>query len=288
MRVAVSGGAGFLGRATVNRLHGLGHDTLSIDRSTDGHNAEDRWAFDVRNAEAMMKAIDGCDAVIHLAGVLGTSELFDTPELAIDVNVHGTLNVLRACVAAGATYTGIAMPPVFPSIYTATKVCATRLASAFHNKYELPVSHVKAFNAFGPGQAHGHGHPRKIVPAFSVEAWQRKPLTIWGDGEQTVDLIHTDDLAHLLVDAIGFGNDETFDGGTGTSMTVNEVARWVNMVAMNQHSGVQHMPMRPGEIPTKIQAQGEGWDLLDWRPRLQMQSFADAVLSYTELAERSA
>lgn len=283
MRVAVSGGAGFLGRATVARLHDLGHTAVTIDRHTDGNEGDDRYKADVRDPDMMMSAIKGCDAVIHLAGVLGTSELFDTPELAIDVNVRGTLNVLQACVAAGATYTSIGMPPVFPSLYTATKVCASRMASAFHNAYQLPVSHVTAYNAFGPGQAHGEGHPRKIVPAFSFEAWQKKPLTIWGSGDQTVDLIHTDDLARMLVDAIRFGNDENFDGGTGVALTVNDVATWVNDIA-NNAAGVQHLPMRTGETPTNIVAAGAGWDALGWQPRLEYGKFCDAVRSYRDMA----
>jgi hypothetical protein len=96
-------------------------------------------------------------------------------------------------------------------VYTATKVAATRLASAYHHTHGLPVSHVRAFNAFGPGQAHGPGHPQKIIPTFAVEAWAGRPIPIWGDGNQTVDLIHTSDLARMLVDAIDHGDDVTFD-----------------------------------------------------------------------------
>lgn len=280
MKIAVTGGAGFIGRACVNLIQDQGYQAVTIDRHTDGNEGDDRYQADVRDGDRIRSAIKGCDRVIHLAGVLGTSELFETPDLAIDVNVNGTLRVLEACRDAGAGYVGIAMPPVFPSIYTATKVCATRLASAFHNAYGLPVSHVTAYNAYGPGQAHGPGHPRKIVPSFSTEAWAGLPITIWGDGTQTVDLIHTDDLAKMLVQATDFGNDEYFDGGTGDAFTVNEVAAWVNNIAGQPQDSVQHFPMRMGEQATDIRAGGAGWDLLGWQPRLEYGKFNEAVRSY--------
>jgi UDP-glucose 4-epimerase len=234
---------------------------------------------DIRDDDDVMAAVYGCDAVIHLAGVLGTHELFDTPQLAIDVNVSGTLNVLEACKAHGAAYVGITMPPVFPSIYTATKTAATRLASAYHHTHGLPVSHVRAFNAFGAGQKHGEGHPRKIVPSFATQAWAEEPIGIWGDGEQTVDLIHVDDLGRILVRALKYGDDETFDGGTGIPLTVNEVADLV-LELTGSRAGKAYLPMRRGETPTRVVASGENWHKLDCRPPWRPEAFKQAVCWY--------
>jgi UDP-glucose 4-epimerase len=257
--ILVTGGAGFIGSAVCSELEARGVEPKVVDLP----------AGDVRSTTGMRRAVKGCDGVIHLAGVLGTHELFDRPRLAIDVNIVGTLNVLEACRDHDARYVGITMPQVFPSVYTATKTAATRLASAFHHSYGVPVSHVRAFNAYGPGQAHGPGHPQKIVPTFAVEAWNNRPIPIWGDGTQTVDLIHTDDLAGMLVDALAFGDDQTFDGGCGVPVTVNALASWV-LNRTGSTAGVQHLPMRRGEIPTHIVAEGEGWDLLNWKPEFDI------------------
>lgn len=268
----VTGGFGFIGRQVVREAAVRGWDVRVVDRSA---------GADIRDRAAMFAAVEDCAAVIHLAGVLGTHELFDTPQLAVDVNVSGTLNVLDACVHHRASFTGITMPQVFPSVYTATKTAATRLASAYHHSLGLPVSHVRAFNAFGAGQAHGPGHPQKIVPTFAVEAWAGRPIPIWGDGTQTVDLIDTGQLARMLVDAVDHGDDVTFDGGSGVALTVNRVAEMV-LTLTGSTAGVEYLPMRRGEVPTQIVATGEGWDRLEWRPSLDWDEFADTVRAYKD------
>lgn len=271
-RMVVTGGFGFIGRQVVREAAVRGWDVRVVDRSA---------GADIRDRDAMFAAVEDCAAVIHLAGVLGTHELFDTPQLAVDVNITGTLNVLDACVHHRASFTGITMPQVFPSVYTATKTAATRLASAYHHSHGLEVSHVRAFNAFGAGQAHGAGHPQKIVPTFAVEAWAGRPIPIWGDGTQTVDLIDTGQLARMLVDAVDHGDDVTFDGGSGVALTVNRVAEMV-LTLTGSTAGVEYLPMRRGEVPTEIVATGDGWDRLDWRPSFDWDEFADTVRWYRD------
>ena len=268
MRIAVTGGSGFIGRAAVAAATALEHQAWSFDTAHGGDVLGD------------LSGLDGADTVIHLAGVLGTAELFDDPHRAVDVNVHGALNVLEWCRDHGAHYVGITMPPVFPSIYTATKIAADRLASAFHHAYGLPVSRVRAFNAYGPGQAHGPGHPQKILPTFATEAWAGRPIPVWGSGEQFVDLVHADDVGTMLVAAAQYGGDDTvFDAGTGTPVSVNELAHRVLDIT-GSTAGIRYLPMRKGERETAISAAGEGWNRLIWKPKLDWGRVADAVRSY--------
>ena len=125
------------------------------------------------DAGAISRALAPCDAVIHLAGILGTEELFHDPHRAVDVNIKGTLNVLEACRMHELGHVGVTMLQVWENVYQATKNCAAdRLASAWHRHYGMPVSHVRAFNGFGPGQAFGPGHSRKIFPTFAAAAWK--------------------------------------------------------------------------------------------------------------------
>lgn len=245
MRVVVTGSAGFIGRATVTALEADGHAVVRFDTSN-GH--------DVRDDLAVDKMFRGADAVIHLAGVLGTSELFDQAQQAVTVNVGGAVNVLDACKRHGLAYVGISMPDCWPSLYQATKLAGVRIAAAYQHAHGVPVTHVRAFNAYGPGQAHGPGHPQKIVPTFAAKAWAGEAMPIWGDGSQTVDLVHVDHIASCLATAavesvagtFGFGQAETWDAGSGLELSVLDVARLVG--ARCGSTRVEFLPMRAGEL----------------------------------------
>jgi UDP-glucose 4-epimerase len=270
MRIAVTGGAGFIGKATVDRARGLGHEAWRFDRA-DGHDV----LTDLSN-------LDGAECVIHLAGALGTSELFDFPEHAVDANIKGTLAILKWCARNDASFVGITMPDSdWANVYQATKLCSMKLATAWHRNFGVPVSHVRAFNAYGPGQKHGAGHPQKFLPTFASMAWRGEPIPIWGDGLQSVDAIHVDEVARMLVDATRFGNDEIFDAGTGVAVTVNRIASFVNRTCGQPDTNVVHYPMRLGETPqTHIRAKGAGWSLLDWRPTMNWERVKETVEWY--------
>jgi UDP-glucose 4-epimerase len=267
MRVAVTGSSGFIGRHVVEALESRGHEVVEIDHMR---------GVDILGP-GLMERLEWCNSVIHLAGVLGTAELFDNAEMAIDVNVKGTLRVLQACQEFGLGYVGITMPPVWANVYQATKAAARSLASSWHRHYHVPVSHVRAFNVFGPGQK--SGLPQKIVPTFATRAWAEESIPIWGDGRQTVDLIYVKDVAHMLADAIAFERDEVFDAGTGMATQVNTVAQWILSITHSE-AGVEYLPMRMGEHGEGVVAMGDGWDRLDWRPTFSMEDFTYTVESY--------
>ena len=281
MRLAVTGGAGFLGRSVVEFGLQAGHDMHVIDRN----NTRTGVAADVSNWDDIADALDsiGPEHVIHLAGMLGTAELFDPPAAsrAVQVNVGGALNVIQWCTEQRAGYTTITMPDSgWANVYAATKRCAVDLAEAYRRHKDLRVSNVCAYNAYGPNQKHGKGHPQKIIPTFAHWAWANQPIQVWGDGEQTVDLVHADDIARMLVDAVDFGMGETFDAGTGESFTVNQVADFVIEVT-GSTAGIEYLPMRAGEDPrTEIVATGRGWDLLDWHPTLDWADLRTCIESY--------
>jgi len=251
MKITITGGKGFIGDATARIAKDWGHEVTFFDRR------------DGNDIMGDLSALEGSKAVIHLAGVLGTHELFDDIQGAIDLNITGSYRIMQWCLDHHANYVGILMPDVFPSIYTATKVASSRLAKALHHSRGLKCSHVRAFNVFGPGQAVGPGHPQKLVPTAAVAAWNGEAIPIWGDGTQCVDLIYVDDVGKLLVTAAeNFEDNEVFDAGTGIALRVDMVANMIKNMA-GSNSLLQYLPMRDGETPTKICAEGEGWELLD-------------------------
>jgi UDP-glucose 4-epimerase len=276
VKVLVTGGSGWIGQATCRALKRAGHEFVVFDRRDQG---------DVRDRTQVVRAIGRVDHVIHLAGLLGTHELFRNPHEAVEVNVLGSLNITRACADTGRVgLTEITMPRVNPSLYAATKACAMDLALAYVDSGYLQASFVRAYNAYGPGQAYGGDHPQKIVPTFASKGWAGEPLPIWGDGKLLTDLVHVDDIARMLVEAMRFGDGQTFDAGTGYAQPVLSVAERV-IELTGRRSKVDHLDRRPGErlVSTDADYAGgkEGWDLLGgWHPVFDPERFAEAVESY--------
>lgn len=288
MKVLVTGGNGWIGRATCRELERQGYDYLTFDRHPGPKSALVDGELDIRNERQVYGAVLGADHVIHLAGVLGTHELLDSVHQAVDINVMGSINVIGACVKYDVPLTQITMPRVNPSVYAATKSCAMDLSEAMRHAEGLKVSYVRAYNAYGPGQAYGGDHPQKIIPTFASKAWAGEALPIWGNGMLWCDLVHVDDVARMLVAALGFGNGQVFDAGSGYPQTVLEVARKVIRIVEDEkgphYGGIMHLPPRKGErteSTDKDVATGEGWNLLEgWRPIFDPERFKDAVLSY--------
>lgn len=270
MRIAITGGSGFIGSHVIRLANEQGHEAWTFDRS-DGH--------DIMGS---LDGLGGADCVIHLAGVLGTHELFDRVQEAIDINITGSYRVMRWCLNNDASYVGITMPDAFPSIYTATKIATQRVATALHHSRGLRVSHVRAFNAYGPWQKYGGGHPQKIIPTFARKAWDDFPIPVWGDGTQTVDLIHARDIAKVIMVATGLHKNQTIDAGTGLGISVNEVANWI-IQHTGSRAGISYQKMRDGEDPTQIVATGENWWALgEWRPKMDWELLRETVDWYKD------
>jgi UDP-glucose 4-epimerase len=271
--ITVTGGKGFIGAHVARYAEAAGHTVRFFDKR-EGH-----------NILGSLAGLDGSDAVIHLAGVLGTLELFDTIEDAVTFNVLGSARVAQWCSEHDVQYTGILVPDVFPSIYCATKYGAKRITDALHDNGRLRVAHVIAFNAFGPGQAYGPGHPRKFGPTFSVAALNGKPVPIWGDGGNLIDPTPVEVVARMLVDATDYNDNPVFDGGIGIATTVNHVADLIRGIAC-EITGLDpvphaHEPMRIGEAPTNVAARGRGWDRLSWDPQDYIETWNGSFLRET-------
>lgn len=194
MIIAVTGGDGFIGRYVQSRLRELDIEPVVFDINYDITN-------DVTDRESVEEFLGGgqTDAVIHLAGLLGTHELWDTAEDAIDVNIKGGLNVGRWCADNDVKMVSIEQPHIWYNVYEASKLAVRRMLTGLHYDQGLRVDFVTAHNAFGPGQAYGDGHPRKILPTFSTQAWAGGPIEIWGTGRQQVNLVYAGDVADALV-----------------------------------------------------------------------------------------
>lgn len=249
MKILVTGGSGFIGSYVVARLEKLGHQAIVFD-----HRARLATDFlgDVRDFTSVSEAVAVSDAVVHLAGVLGTAETVNEPRPAVETNIFGGLNVFQACRNYGKRCVYIAVGNHWMNnSYSITKTTAERFAFMFNKEHGTEIAVVRALNAYGPGQK---AEPvRKITPNFIIPCLRGEPIVIYGDGEQIMDMIHVDDVADVLCRALLLDHGvygRPFEAGTGRRTTVNEIAQAViNAVGAGS---VVHVPMRAGEVEQSV------------------------------------
>lgn len=245
-RVLVTGGDGFIGRYVTHRLEELGIEVATYDI---------QQGFDVLDMPALALATRTFEpeGIIHLSGVLGTHELSKDRNRAIDVNIKGAVNVANAALAMDAKMVSIEQPHIWYNTYEATKFAARRILISMAHDEGLKVDFVTAHNAYGPGQAHGEGHPQKIIPTFATKAWAGEEIPIWGNGEQKVNLVYAGDVADQLVTRVLQPQSSPlveWQAGIDELFTVNEVADNVNRIVKRftgSFVSVENLEMRSGE-----------------------------------------
>lgn len=241
MRVLITGGSGFIGSAVQRELERRGSEFVPFDHPND-----------IRDTEAVVDATRHVDAVINLAGILGTSETFGAEREVVDVNISGALSVAEACRLHGVPMVQIGTGHRGqPNPYAITKACAEDLLLARGDAVNI----VRAFHAYGPGQKafppHGKSSVRKIIPSFVCRALTGMPIEINGDGSQVVDMVHVDEVARILLDALAAPYGRTLEAGTGCGSSVDDVALDV-LMACGSESEIVHLPNRPGEPPGAV------------------------------------
>lgn len=250
MRVMVTGGSGFIGGFIVDQLAAEGHEVLIYDIAKPEFTLPHNVVYvngDTRYADQLTAAMQGCEEVYDVAGVLGTSELMLCNEQSVDVNIRGAVNVLEA---ARRNKVSRVFHPTKPNdwlnTYSITKFAAEQFCFMFQQNFGMQVAVLKWFNAYGPRQ---HLYPvRKAVPLFIAQALRGQPLEVFGDGEQTVDMIYVTDIAKIAIRAcreLGRSS-KVIDVGCGLPITVNQLAQKI-IDACGSKSEIKHLPMRSGE-----------------------------------------
>lgn len=258
MKILVTG-CGFIGSHVVEQLLEQGHEVSVFDRCRKQEwpgNWKDRVTFylgDIRDREAVMEAVYRHEAVINLAGILGTMETVDNPHPSVDTNIHGALNIFEGCRPNSMNKNGVRGVQIgvgnhfMNNTYSITKTTAERFAFMFNKELGTKIATVRGLNGYGEYQK--HKPVRKITPNFIVRALNHIPIEIFGDGEQIMDMIYVKDLAEVLIRSVTRDHgifDQVFEAGTGRRTTVNDIARVINDIAGNQ-AGLKHLPMRAGE-----------------------------------------
>jgi UDP-glucose 4-epimerase len=321
MKAVVIGGSGFVGLHVAAELSRENPDNevviFDISRPQFPLFKNVKYVFgDVRNPALLDKAIYKADEVYDCAGLLGTSELIEMAALAADTNIVGCLNILDACRRENIRreadkFPGLEVKIFHPTkpcfrtgpdkewenVYTITKFTAERFCMMYKEQFGLSIAVTRWLNCCGDFQ---HLFPiRKAFPLMIILALNNLDLEIYGDGQQTVDVIDVRDIAKISLLAcrkLGHYNG-VVEVGSGSKTTVVKMAEDI-ISATNSQSRVKFLPMRSGEVKnTEICADTSnlkkllGYDLqfsyeqtlkdsVDWYSRLTKYEVRNALQFY--------
>ena len=287
--VVITGGAGFIGSHVVDLALAEGARVVVIDDLSSG--SPDNVPQDVRldvlditDRPALDAAIDGArpEVVYHLAAQASVTRSVADPVRDLEVNVLGTLNVLRAAErhrapvvfasTGGAIYgdgaslpTNETSPPAPISPYGASKWAAEAYVNTWREASGIPHAVCRLANVYGPRQrAHGEAG---VVAIFSHLLWQSQAPTLYGFGRATRDYIHVADVARALRAAVGHGG--TFNIATGAETDVLTLFELLRAIA-----GAELEPelaaLRSGELERSCMDPGHAARELGWRAEIPL------------------
>ena len=249
-KVLVTGGQGFIGSHVISKLLGRGYQVVSFDRRfCKPVKGVKNFVADIRDKNAVDQAVFDCDGVIHLAGILGTSETLQHIIETNEINIMGTLNVFEAVKKYGKRCVYITLPDVWHNVYAITKRTAKDFALLYNREFGTHINVVRGFNVYGEGQK--FKPVRKFAPSFIIRAIMGQPLQVYGDGSQLVDLVYVGDTAEILVRALELDKvaDEVIDAGSGKGEPLIKVAKLISGMLKAK---IEFLPMRPGETSKAI------------------------------------
>lgn len=299
-RVAVTGGAGFIGSHLVDRLLADGHRVLAIDNFSNGgprnlvqHQGNsdlELMELDVRDLKSAH--LDGVQWLFHLAALADIVPSIEEPLSYYEANVTGTARTLEACRGASierfvyaASSSCYGIPDQYPTPedaparpqypYALTKYLAEETVMHWQQVYGLPALSLRFFNVYGP-RSRTTGTYGAVFGVFLAQLLAGKPLTIVGDGTQTRDFTYVTDIVDALVtaarsDVVG----ERINIGSGNPQSVLRLA---DLLAGER----VHIPKRPGEPDCTQADTAKAKSLLAWESQVE---FAEGVALMLENIE---
>jgi dTDP-glucose 4,6-dehydratase len=296
-RVLITGSDGFIGSHLTELLVRQGYDVRAfvlynsfnslgwLDRCAEDVRGQfDVFSGDIRDSQGVRQAMQGCDAVLHLAALIAIPYSYHSPDTYVDTNIKGTLNILQAARELGVArvihtstsevYGTACFVPITEkhplkgqSPYSATKIGADQLALSFHASFETPVCIIRPFNTYGPRQS-----TRAVIPTI---------ITQLANGQRQIKLgaIHpTRDFNYVVDTTSGFlaalrsdhGVGEVINLGSNFEVSIGDTAQLIaEVMGVELEILTDEQRLRPekSEVERLWADNAKARKLLNWSPQ---------------------
>jgi len=293
MKYLVTGGAGFIGSHITRTLLERGDQVRILDNFSSGKRENlkgldvELIEGDLRDASKVAEAVKGMDIVFHEAAFVSVAESMEKPLECLDVNVTGTSIVFEAARKAGVKRVVIASSAavygdseVYPlsedsplrqlSPYATSKRIDEKYAELFTNYFGLEVAALRYFNVYGPRQRPDSMYAA-AVPIFIRRMLDNKPITVYGDGGQTRDLVNVRDVvqANLLASEHPAAPGKIFNVCTGVETRLLDLLNILYEIFPNAPKHV-HAEPRAGDIYRSIGTPKKIMETLGFKPNVTL------------------
>lgn len=309
-KILVTGADGFIGSHLTEELVRKGYSVKAFAF----YNSFNNWGWldsldknimqnvevftgDIRDPHGVKKAMNGCNAVFHLAALIGIPFSYHSPDAYVDTNIKGTLNVLQASrelelervlvtstseVYGTAQYVPIDEKHPFQgqSPYSATKIGADRLAESFYRSFNLPVSIVRPFNTYGPRQS-----ARAVIPTIISQLLAGKEEIKLGSLTPTRDFNYVKDTANGFISI--YESDKTIGEeiniATGVEISIGDIAKEL-IAQINSSAKIicDEERIRPekSEVNCLLGSNEKIYRLTDWKPQWMLKSGIEETIKW--------
>ncbi len=304
--ILVTGGAGFLGSHLCERLLALGHDVLCVDNffSSEKENVRhllDNPYFELKRHDITFPLHVEVGQIFNLACPASPIHYQRDPVQTLKTSVHGAINMLglakrvRARIFQASTSEVYGDPEVHPqpesywghvnptgprACYDEGKRCAETLFLDYHRQHGLSVRIARIFNTYGPRMHEADG---RVVSNFIIQALKNRPITLYGDGNQTRSFCYVDDMIDGFLRLMNV-EDETLGPvnlGNPEEITVRELAETI-IDLTGSGSSIEHRPL-PEDDPRQRQPDvTKARRALGWRPTTPLRTGLLRTIEYFE------
>jgi UDP-glucose 4-epimerase len=295
MKIAVTGGSGFIGSHVVDHLLAAGHEVVVVDTLAPHRPEASHAAVDIRDVEGLTDAFAGVEVVFHLAAVSDVNVVAADPLGAVDLNVGATARVWEAARLAGVRRSVLAstvwvyqaavgegpvdetaaFSPIKPvHLYTSSKLAAEMVVTSANEMFGQEFTILRYGVPFGPRM-----RPALVIAKFLERALAGQSITLQGDGLQYRNYVYVRDLADGHLRAMGdVAANEVFNLEGAKPVAIRDIAYGLGDI-LGRELDIEFTPARTADFAGRDVSAAKALDVLGWTAATQ---FPDGLREYVE------